>query len=177
MKNIARIVYQWFNMNLMKPREYFLYAKKIKKSFQQFVSSLSLLVSSVYLRFDLNENSASLRWGGCRRTYAACVRWVISKMALQWRGETESIWMFKKGYFYFLCVQKIFLSLHQIHIEPLMADGVPWRCFSYFNGPQQFYLLGSRWDSHKPPGFHLKYLKLCSEDDRRTKLLWSWNDI
>ncbi len=25
-------------------------------------------------------------------------------------------------------------------------------------------LLGSQWDSHKPPGFHLKFLKLCSED-------------
>uniref|UniRef100_A0A8C2IG93 Diacylglycerol kinase n=1 Tax=Cyprinus carpio TaxID=7962 RepID=A0A8C2IG93_CYPCA len=25
---------------------------------------------------------------------------------------------------------------------------------------------GSLWDSHKPPGFHPKYLKLCSEDER-----------
>uniref|UniRef100_A0A673LTX1 Phosphoinositide phospholipase C n=1 Tax=Sinocyclocheilus rhinocerous TaxID=307959 RepID=A0A673LTX1_9TELE len=27
-------------------------------------------------------------------------------------------------------------------------------------------LLGSQWDSHKPPGFHPKYLKLCSEDEQ-----------
>uniref|UniRef100_A0A673G6B7 Endothelin-1 receptor-like n=1 Tax=Sinocyclocheilus rhinocerous TaxID=307959 RepID=A0A673G6B7_9TELE len=27
-------------------------------------------------------------------------------------------------------------------------------------------LLGSQWDSRKPPGFHPKYLKLCSEDER-----------
>ncbi len=42
----------------------------------------------------------------------------------------------------------------------------PWRCFSYFSEPRQCYLLGSRWDSHKPPGCDLKYLTLCSEDER-----------
>ncbi len=45
----------------------------------------------------------------------------------------------------------------------LMADGVSWRCFSFFSGPWRWYLLASQWDSHKPPGSHLKYLKLCSE--------------
>ncbi len=25
---------------------------------------------------------------------------------------------------------------------------------------------GSQWDSHKPPGSHPKYLKLCSEDEQ-----------
>ncbi len=25
-------------------------------------------------------------------------------------------------------------------------------------------IVGSQWDSHKPPGSHPKYLKLCSED-------------
>ncbi len=46
------------------------------------------------------------------------------------------------------------------------GDGVSWRCFSYFSGPWQCNLLGSQWDSHKPPGFHPKYLKLCSEDEQ-----------
>ncbi len=50
-------------------------------------------------------------------------------------------------------------------IEPLMADGASWRCFSFFSGLWQCNLLGSQWDSHKPPGSHPKYLKLCSEDD------------
>ncbi len=34
-----------------------------------------------------------------------------------------------------------------------MADGAFWRCVSYFSGPWQCNLLGSQWDSHKPPGF------------------------
>ncbi len=40
-------------------------------------------------------------------------------------------------YFYFLCLQKVFSSLHKIQIEPLMADGLFWRCLSYFSGPWQ----------------------------------------
>ncbi len=71
-------------------------------------------------------------------------------------------------YFSFLYVQKVFSSLHIVTIEPLMADGLPWQCFSYFSGSWQCKLLGSQWDSHnyKPPGLHPKYLKLCSEDER-----------
>ncbi len=65
-----------------------------------------------------------------------------------------------------LCIQKVFLLLHKIQIEPLMSDGLPWRCFSFFSGPRQCYLLGRQWDSHKPPGFYLKYLKLCSKDEQ-----------
>ncbi len=71
----------------------------------------------------------------------------------------------KSCYFYFLCV---FSSLHKIQIEPLMADGLPWRCFSFFSEPRQCYLLGSQWDRHKPPGFYLKYLKLCSKKDEKS---------
>ncbi len=41
-------------------------------------------------------------------------------------------------------------TVHNITVEPLMADGLFWRCFSYFSGPRQCYLLGSQWDSHKP---------------------------
>ncbi len=67
---------------------------------------------------------------------------------------------------YFLCVQKVFSSLHKIQIEPLMAGGLPWRCFSLFSGPQQRFLLGSQWDYLKPPDFPPKYLKLCSEDEQ-----------
>ncbi len=36
----------------------------------------------------------------------------------------------------------------------------------HFSGSWQWYLLGSQWDSHKPPGFHPKYLKFCSEDEQ-----------
>ncbi len=72
-------------------------------------------------------------------------------------------------------IQKVFLSLHNVMIDPLMADGVSWRCCSYFSGPWQCNLLGSQWDSHKPPGFHPKYLKLCSEDEK--VILWVCNDM
>ncbi len=41
----------------------------------------------MYLRFDLNENSASLCCGWYRRAYAVCIQWIISKMALRWRGQ------------------------------------------------------------------------------------------
>ncbi len=48
-----------------------------------------------------------------------------------WRGETEGRRFVEKShYFYFLCIQKVFSSLHKILIESLMADGLPWRCFS-----------------------------------------------
>ncbi len=73
-----------------------------------------------------------------------------------------------KSLLYIFFVQKVFPSLHDITIEPLMADGVSWRCFSYFSGPLQCTLLGSQWDSHKPHGFHLKYLIVFGG---RTKLL------
>ncbi len=50
----------------------------------------------------------------------------------------------KSLYFYFIYVQKLFSSLHKIQIEPLMADGLPWGCFSYFSKPRQCNLLGSQ---------------------------------
>ncbi len=65
--------------------------------------------------------------------------------------------LFYKNIFVFI-IQKVFSSLHKVQIEPRMADGLFWRCLSYFSGPRQCYLLGSQWDSHKPPGFHPKYL-------------------
>ncbi len=65
---------------------------------------------------------------------------------------------------YSLTHKKYSLSLHKIQIDPLTADGLPWRCFSFFSEPRQWYLLDSRWDNHNP-SFYLKYLKLCSEDE------------
>ncbi len=92
-------------------------------------------------------------------------------MALRWHRGDELL--NKLLLFYFFCIQKVFSSLHKIQIEPLMADGLFWRCLSYFSGPWLCYLLGSQWDSYKPPGFHPKYLQLCSEDE----LLRVWNDM
>ncbi len=80
--------------------------------------------------------------------------------------EDTNCWKINR-YFYFICVQNVFSSHHKIPIEPLMADGLSWRCFSYFSVPWQWELLSSQWDSHKPPGFHLKYLNLFFEDEQR----------
>ncbi len=41
-------------------------------------------------------------------------------------------------------MQKVFSLLHNVTIEPLMADGVFWRCVSYFSGPWQCNLLDSQ---------------------------------
>ncbi len=118
----------------------------------------------MHLCFNLNENGSFLHWSGCRRAYNACVRWIMSKIALRWPRGYE---LLKKSlYLYFLCIQKVFSSLHKIQIEPPMADGFHWRCLSFFSGPQQCYLHGSQMESHKPSGFYLKYLKLCSEDEQ-----------
>ncbi len=108
----------------------------------------------VYLRFDLNENSASLHWGMIQKSIR-CLRSMgnIQNGATVTRRNKEEMNCWKKVYFYFLCIQKVFWSLHKIQIEPLMADGLRWQCFSYFSGPRQCYLLGSQWDSHKPPWF------------------------
>ncbi len=85
----------------------------------------------------------------------------------KWRyadAEETNCWI--KSLFLFFLRTKLFSSLHNSQIEPRMVDGPFWWCFSYFSRPWQCYLLGSQWDSHKPPGFHPKYLKLCSEDEQ-----------
>ncbi len=53
----------------------------------------------------------------------------------------------KCHYFYFLCLQKVFSSVHKIEIEPLMADD------------DVFHTLQSTGQS-QASGFHPKYLKL-----------------
>ncbi len=86
------------------------------------------------------------------------LRWVISKMTI-W-GEERQRWDDLLVIFIFFAYKKY---SHKIQIEPLMTDGRPWRCFSFFSGPRQCYSLASQWDSHKSPGFYLKYLILCSK--------------
>ncbi len=104
-------------------------------------------------------------WFECKqRTLVA--RLIQKSIHIWLRGDdtVPNCWI--KSLFCFISTQKVILLLHNSQIEPLIADGVSWRCFSYFSGPRQCYLLGSRWDSHKPPGSHPKYLELCSEDEQ-----------
>ncbi len=66
----------------------------------------------------------------------------------------------------------IFFCTEKVLFAPSKSDWTTdgrwnfWMMSFIFSGPWQWYLLGSRWCSHKPPGFHSKYLKLCSEDEQ-----------
>ncbi len=112
----------------------------------------------VGLRSDLKANSAPLWTSWYRGAYAICVQRIISKMALRWLrgGVTVTNCWIKSLFLFYFRTKILFSLLHQIQIEPLMADGVSWRCFSYFSGPWQWELLSSQWDSHKHPGFSSK---------------------
>ncbi len=74
---------------------------------------------------------------------AFCVQGITSKMALNWCRWDATVIVEYSHYFCFISVQTVFSSLHSGQIEPPMAAGVPWRCFSYFPGPWQCNLLGS----------------------------------
>ncbi len=110
------------------------------------------------------RRNVSLCHGWHRRAYAFCMQWILSKMALR-DVTVPNCWI--KSLCFFLFLKKVFSSLHNVTLKPLMADGVFWWCLSYFSGPWQCYLL----DSHKPPGFHTNILNCVL---RRTKLLLVW---
>ncbi len=69
---------------------------------------------------------------------------------LKQRRYVPKCWI--KSFILIFFVQKVLSLLHNVMIEPLMADF--WRCFSFFSGLLQCNLLGSQWDSNKPPGSH-----------------------
>ncbi len=65
-----------------------------------------------------------MHWGGCRRAYAACVRWVISKIVLRWSGETERRRIVeKKSFFLFSLHTKSILvsSTHPKNISSIFS--------------------------------------------------------
>ncbi len=107
------ICHQWFNRNVMEMQEYFLYAKKIK------ITTLFDNLSPLRQRSPVLEN----------------IHWRQAACALVWQphpADTFSMLWFERKlcnlvarrYFYFLCIQQVFSSLHNIQIETLMADGV-----------------------------------------------------
>ncbi len=54
-----------------------------------------------------------MHWGGCRRAYAACVRWIISKIVLRWSGETERRRIVeKKSFLIFFAYKKYSRLIH-----------------------------------------------------------------
>ncbi len=160
MKNIVWILHLhlWFNQNLWS--DAFLYAKKIKILYSTIrlicitVAAFWRISTGHKLRMLLHHKDMLFSFKSKRKErrrrirvvrliYAICVQWILSKMVLWWRRWDELL--NKVVIFIFFAYKKVFSSLHK----------GPWQC----------YLLGSQRDSHKPPGFHPKYLKLCSEQN------------
>ncbi len=148
------ICHQWFNHMLWSDENTF--CMEINKNTTLFnirhsnvssvsQSSVTLTQGCVFfvdLRSDLNANSAPLWPGWYRRVYAFCVQGIISKMALHWhRGDVT--------------VPNCWITLWLNHWWQMEYPGDAFHTFMD---------LDSAIYSHKPPGFHPKYLKLCSED-------------
>ncbi len=135
----------------MKPQEY---SFCVKKSKQRLYSTIRLLwysvvpfwrisagrkqcrllcqlrskyVFHVSLRFDLNANSAS----GMRLTPKS-IRYLLPADILQNSAMLNQRRLIGEWNCCFLCAENVYSSLHKIQIEPLIADGVSWRCFSFF---------------------------------------------
>ncbi len=147
----------------MKRQEYFLYAKKIKCF---FLSTIRL--------FSISPHHRSAIWRLCtehKQRTLFCIHLnarmcILVYLRFDFNENSRAVADRRFVIFIFFAYKKYSHNFIKFQIEPLMANWLPWRCFSYFSGPWQCYLLGGQWDSHKPPGSYLKYLKLCSEDER-----------
>ncbi len=105
------ICHKWFNLNVMKRREYFLYAKKIK------ITTLSIRHRSAILESILwMQIVYAVLWCGWHQ------KWVCGD------ADETNCWIK-----FSLCRK----SIYNIQIEPLMADGLFWQCLSYFSGTWQ----------------------------------------
>ncbi len=139
MKNIAKIVHlHWFNHNIMKLREYFLYAKKTK---------ITTLFNNLYFRF--YESSSS--------TFIYALIWTKTAYPCG-AADTEQLYSLRPAD---TLQNGATLTRRRQRIKTFL--------FSLCTKSFLVASFGSQWDSHKPPGFHPKYLKLCLR--RRTKLL------
>ena len=62
--------------------------------------------------------------------------------------------------------QNVFPMLQKILTDPLMSHGLLWWCFSYLSGHEQYTIHTASMEGLRALGLNLKYLKLCSEDER-----------
>ncbi len=100
-----------------------------------------------------------------QRTLVARMIQIIYKLAPCWhRGDITVLIVEKSCYVCFISLLKVSSTLHKIHIEPLMEYSGD--AFHTFSGPWQCNLFVSQCDSHKPPCFHPKYLKLFSKTNK-----------
>ena len=75
------------------------------------------------------------------------------------------------------CAQTVFPSLDKLKIEPLMSHGLLWWCLYCLSGREQYAVHWLSMEEQKALEQNLKYLKLCSEDERRSYGLgttWGW---
>ena len=141
---------------------------------KSFVRMLFCIIRATRMRCFLSNQSVNIHRkcilvAGLTQKSIRCLRsaHILQNGAtLMWRDTEETNCWIKSLFLFTLRTKKDSRHLHNVTVEPLIADGLFLRSFSYFSGPWQCNLLGSLWDSHKPPGFHPKYFKLCSEDER-----------
>ncbi len=143
------------NLHCNGPEKY----EKHRQDTPSVISGLTVTLWSVK-----NTFCTEIKPGWYRRVYAVCVQGIIAKMALRWlRGDVTvpKCWI-KSLFLFYFCTKRYscrFITLRLNH----------WWLMEYpgdaFLGLDCGNLLGSQRDSHKPPGSHPKYLKLCSEDE------------
>ncbi len=94
-------------------------------------------------------------------------------MLIQRDREETNCWI--HVFVYFLCVQKVFSSLHKIHIEPLMTDGtIQTICFYTFLCLNSVIYLAVNGTVTSLPVFIQNILNCFP---RTNKDLWVWNDM
>ncbi len=125
----------------MKRREYFLYAKKIK------IMTLFNNLSPPRQRIAILEN---IRW--TQTAYAVLCQPHHTDMV-------SKLWFERK--------QRIrVVRLTQNSVRSLRPADILQNGTTLTQRRQIYIYLAVKWDSHKPPGFHQKYLKLFSEDEQ-----------
>ncbi len=118
----------------------------------------------MYLRFDLNENSTSVRRGWYRTAYSACVQWIFSKMALRWHRETERRRIVEKKLFLFsLHTKSILVALIKFRLNHWWRWTILTMSFNIFWTLTVLFIWQSMGQSQASL-FHPKYLKNVSED-------------
>ncbi len=112
--------HQWFKLNFMKRREYFLYAKKIKITFFSTIRLLSVSPrhrSAIFgyyssntssVRIHLNTRMCYFLSNQSINTCRICFLAFWGKIALWWRGETEMRLIVAKKLFFIFFAYKMY---------------------------------------------------------------------
>ncbi len=104
----------------------------------------------------------------------ACVMYCRERTSTR---ETVEMKMWNKIFIFVFFAQKVFSWLHKITVDRLMSHGLLCRSSWYFSGPWSCEDPCCLWEGQRALRFKLKYLNLCSEDERRSYgfgTTWGW---